>query len=155
MRFNEVEMADDRFAIIEMPKKYSFLDSHSTDQWTGPIGEWAVNVSRDDGKSFNIENMWILSGDYFFISDQVVRHSRSVYGIIEVLSDFGGINEIFTLAFVLICTAFNERKFTGKAIRALYFARENEENSERHPKRIKFSFQDMFHDFCFVTCCCC
>ena len=56
-----------------------------------------------------MENMWILSGDYFFMSDQVNRYSRSVYGIIEVLSDFGGINEIFTLAFVLICTAFNDQ----------------------------------------------
>lgn len=130
VRFNEVQMSDDRFAIIEWPQNYHFLDSHSTNSWEGPIGEWAMNLSRDDGKTFQTENWWIMSGDYFFVSDQVVKHQRSVYGIIEVFSDFGGINEIFTIVFVLVCTAFNDRKFVSKAIRSLYFKKLSSSNSE-------------------------
>jgi hypothetical protein len=46
----------------------------------------------------------------------------------QILSDFGGILEIFAFLFVVFCTRFNEVQMLAKSIRAVYFQHKCEPN---------------------------
>ena len=118
---NNVEVSDNRFAIFDNSEEFKFVDHISNQMWLGKSAVWAINSTRDDGLTFRIENQLNMQAYYFFMSNQRVKHSRSVYTLIKVMSDFGGMIQIFTLLFTWSCTAFNDRQFLAKMIRALYF----------------------------------
>ena len=117
--------------------------------WLGKSAVWPVNSTRDDGATFRIENQLNMQAYYFFMSNQRVKHSRSVYTLLKVMSDFGGMIEIFTMLFAWSCTAFNDRQFLAKMIRALYFKDNSEPGTDSNIikiKPLKFTLREKFHD---------
>ena len=111
VRINEVETNDNRLNIFANPKDYSFMDFTVNPTWIGFSEAWPVdNVTRDGGVSWKEkESQLILFGSYFFMSEERVVHHRQLQNIMQVLADFGGIQEIFLFLFVVICTFNNEK----------------------------------------------
>jgi hypothetical protein len=64
-------------------------------------------VSRD-GITFKKESQLMLFGTYFFLSGEAVLHTRKAYDFLSVLSDFGGILEIFMFIFYAVWNKYNE-----------------------------------------------
>lgn len=75
-----------------------------------------------------MEKQLQLWGSYFFVSDELVSHSRTVEGYLSVLSSFGGLIEFLLLPFIAIMHSFNKKNLITKSIRNLYF--ETDEQSE-------------------------
>ena len=56
--------------------------------------------------------------------------------------------QIFTLVFLWTCTAYNDRQFIAKMIRALYFQEVPTQNAdELRIVPLKFKLKDKFFDF--------
>lgn len=99
------------------------------------------------------------------MADEYVEHSRQVYTGLEILSDFGGIVDIFMWVFIFMCTHFNDVQLDAKIIRSLYFTKNKdsknmssqvivgEENLKGSHmgkfglKPLKFSLSEKFQEF--------
>ena len=90
-----------------MPQNYRFLDHYGLTPYYGKTQVHRRMISRNSGGHFEMEEQHIHFAAHFFLADDMVKHSRSVYTFLQVLSEFGGIIEIFLLIFVYICTNFN------------------------------------------------
>lgn len=108
IRINKVSATDNRFAIFDTALNYNFIDFVQNPTWIGASSAWEINVSRDYGKTFNTETQLQLWGSYFFLSEEIVSHTRSVQSVIQILSDLGGIIEIFFLGFAVLNIWFND-----------------------------------------------
>ena len=149
IRINDVETNDNRQSLFEISDKYRYIDFTAGPGWIGPSEIWVRNVSRDDGKTFKPENQLIIYGTYFFMSNDIAYQSRTVYNLLTVISDFGGIMEILTFVFMVSCTAFNDQQLVAKSIRSLFFQKNSRDaNSKFLP--IKFKLADKFQDLCCV-----
>ena len=75
------------------------------------------------------------------MANEKVKHTRSVYTILAVFSDFGGFLQIYTVLFSIFLNYFNNKQLTGKLIRSLYYLENyDQEGSSSHRfKPIKFS----------------
>jgi hypothetical protein len=62
--------------------------------------------------------MW---GSYFFLSDELVTQNKSVRAYLEILSELGGVIEIFFIVLALFNSFYNEILLRNKFIRSLYF----------------------------------
>jgi uncharacterized membrane protein len=71
----------------------------------------------------------MIFGSYFFLSDETILHTMKVYDILSILSDFGGIVEIFMFIFSTICMSYNTQGLLIKSIRAVYFDKEKNRRS--------------------------
>ena len=60
-------------------------------------------------------------GIYFFLSDDIVYSERSVYTLLHLISDFGGLYEVVAIFFIMIGVMINKQIIMGKLIRSLYF----------------------------------
>ena len=56
IRINDVEASDDRWHPIQIPRHFKFLDHTLYPMWTGKAAEWKINVTRNDGESFYMED---------------------------------------------------------------------------------------------------
>jgi hypothetical protein len=77
----------------------------------------------------------------FTLSAVKVLHERTTYGILDVLGDFGGVKEVFDLAWSNFYAPIIGHMFLTKAIQNLYYAKTREKNlfkgkaSERSQKK--------------------
>ena len=87
---HEVTTSDNRYIGQEM--KEIFIDVEQMPSWV--LNQKLVvtnNISRDDGSSYFMQEHHVFLGIYFFVSDFIVKDSRSVWSIIQLISDFGGL----------------------------------------------------------------
>lgn len=56
LTINDVEVSDNRFAIIQTKEEYQFVDHISQQMWLGKSAVWKINSTRDDGVTFKEEN---------------------------------------------------------------------------------------------------
>lgn len=71
--------------------------------WIGPSVNWTKEITFD-GVSYKNETNLVIFGTYFFLSDDMLEHSRQVYTIIQVISDFGGLIDIVIWLFIWVQT---------------------------------------------------
>ena len=81
--------------------------------------------------------MW---GSYFFVSDELVSHSRTVEGYVSVMSNFGGLIEFLLLPLIAIMHSLNNKNLLTKSIRNLYFETESQKNLKL--RSLRFTWRD-------------
>lgn len=78
MRINNVEAIDDRYAVFTSRNNFQFIDYTVNPTWVGMGSNWDIEASRDNGANFKTEKQYVLWGSYFFLSEEMVVHSRTV-----------------------------------------------------------------------------
>ena len=73
----------------------------------------------------------VISSEQFFLSQIMVKHTRVVYNILDLLSKFGGLAGIIFKVFAVLGRNFNERLLFSKFIRSLYFRRNYDPHSKK------------------------
>lgn len=63
----------------------------------------------------------MLYGSYFFVADNIIKDSRNVYGVVDLVSEFGGLQAYIVLTFFFIVSNFNNVQLLTKQIRNMYF----------------------------------
>jgi hypothetical protein len=82
--------------------------------------------SRDGGKTYKFEEAnQVLFGAYFFMGEILHIETRSVFGVLSYLSEFGGMQGVLLVLVSFIAFAFNDSKLTSKSIRTMYFKKSN------------------------------
>ena len=77
------------------------------------------------------------------VSDQMLLHSRSVYTLLDLLGDYGGLQEMFFLILGFFIAPFSEHSFVLNAIKKLYLVKTEDPTlfltpkSDRHLERQK------------------
>jgi hypothetical protein len=158
LRIDNVESNDDRwFSLFTSPRTEKFIDNIFYPVWIGESFSQPSMVSRD-GITFKKESQLMLFGSYFFLSDETLLHTRKAYDLLSVLSDFGGILEIFMFIFFAVWNKYNEQGLLIKSIRAVYFETEVDQDSHPHNghdlKPIKLRILDSFSRLLKRLCCC-
>lgn len=97
--------------------------------WIGPKAVRNINTTRDDGMSFRLETITKIFGTYFFVSEEVVEHSRKVQDILSILAEFGGFREIFVIPFVFLLSNLNNVNLIAKSVRNIYFDYDRQNNT--------------------------
>ena len=57
------------------------------------------------------------------MSDNLITHSRRIYGLLDVLGDFGGLNEVVMSILALLLSPWVEFQFNLKALQKLYLVK--------------------------------
>ena len=57
------------------------------------------------------------------LSGELIEHSRTVYNILDLLGDLGGLTEVFLLVVGYFINPIAEHNFTLKAARRLFIAK--------------------------------
>ena len=57
-----------------------------------------------------------------------LKHTRQVYGILDLLGDLGGVTEVIMLAFGFFLYPIAEHSFTMKAAQKLFLAKTSDDN---------------------------
>ena len=70
-----------------------------TDSWTGDKLIKNYHTSRDGGKSWDDEESEVYFTTNFFLSPLINYHTRTNYNIVDLLSDFGGLQPIIIFFF--------------------------------------------------------
>jgi hypothetical protein len=66
-------------------------------------------VSKDLGKTYYREGgTQILYGAYFFVGENMYEDSRTVFGLLAFLSEFGGMQGLIVILVELIAASFND-----------------------------------------------
>lgn len=65
----------------------------------------------------------LLGNFVFTIHEEYVMHQRQVYGILDVLGDFGGVLYILMILGSWVMSSFSEFRFNLEAMNRLYLAR--------------------------------
>ena len=79
-----------------------------------------IFTAFDNGK-------YTLLGNFIFTIDlETEIHERQVYGILDVLGDFGGVQYVLFIIGSWLTSSYTEFKFNLKAIKKLYLARTKE-----------------------------
>ena len=81
-----------------------------------------LNVSLE-GAPYSVVTMRQIYGTFFFLSDELVTHSRDAENILSLMANFGG---LISLAFTILSYPgqwTNQRLLFSKFIRTLYLER--------------------------------
>jgi len=81
---------------------YNFLNLNINPAWNSVTPKFAIENITTDGKTFKLTKSEVLHGTYFFLSEQRIIHSREVYNIIDLLSEFGGFYALLSKLLFLI-----------------------------------------------------
>jgi len=69
------------------------------------------------------------------LHNEKIKHTRQIYGLLDLLGDFGGVTEVIMLCFGFFLFPVSEHSFFLKATKRLFFARTADENIFKKPKR--------------------
>jgi hypothetical protein len=78
-------------------------------------------VSRDLGKSFESEEILVLFGSFFFVSEDRRVFQREAFTFIDLLSKVGGLISLLNIAFVVIGTVINMRAIVWAIVEKIYY----------------------------------
>lgn len=68
------------------------------------------------------------------MSNVQLVHSRTVYNFMDLVGDYGGVQEVFFLVLGALIAPYAEHSFTLEAIRKLYLVRTKENHLFKKPK---------------------
>lgn len=71
--------------------EFTYIDIQSNPRWNGLQAMVDYNISRDNGKTFQLETNQILFGSYFFLSEEIIQYNRKLFNFVDLLSDIGGL----------------------------------------------------------------
>ena len=134
IQVNEVQTSDARYNIFANEHDYHFYDIEQRPTWIGKKRIAYRNVSDDDGKTWKMREEEVLSGTFFFLSENEFTHSRSVVTITEVFAELGGFADFVIIILGMILIPFNELQLQTKAIRNIYFRVKNFEDEDKDKK---------------------
>jgi hypothetical protein len=147
LEVHSVKASDNRFLGTE--NEYRFFGITPYPPWmSGPYASNSLN-SRDGGKTYaREEGNRQLFGAYFFMGEILHLESRSVFGLLGYLSEFGGMQGVLLVLVSFIAFAFNDSKLISKSIRSMYFKKSDEDPKKM--KTIKFKISNL-PGFCFAS----
>ena len=126
MRLNEVETEDSRFNPFETEDVYSFLDVDQGPVWVGKKMLNTETASYQNGPIIKVEKH-LLFGSFYFLSNDRILHQRSVYTILNLLGDFGGLQGIVFSIIFAFCYSMNRSFVMGTFLNKVYYLNRNEE----------------------------
>lgn len=65
---------------------------------------------------------------YVYLKNEQVKHTRAVYGLIDLLGDLGGVTEVIMLVFGFFLFPVSEHNFTIQATKKLFYASTSDNN---------------------------
>jgi len=72
------------------------------------------------------------------LHNEKITHTRKVYGVLDLLGDFGGVTEVIMLCFGFFLYPIAEHSFILKATKRLYLARTSDTTLfKKKRKRLK------------------
>ena len=122
MRYNKIETEDD-WLQLGQKKIWSFYDQANIQKAIRSIG---FNDKYIETKNALVQT--ILYHDRLAVS-----HERTVYGILDLLGDLGGVTEVFMIFFSFLLMPISYHSFTMKAMKKLYIARTRDEDLFKKP----------------------
>ena len=99
--YNRVKTRDNRFQIWESDKKFEFFQIDKKLPWEGSRRLKYQNVSTDGGKSFKYVGQHAVFGTFFFLHEDLVIISRTVFNILDLFSNVGGLLQLLRVCFCL------------------------------------------------------
>lgn len=88
IKFNQAITSDDRFGIAA-PVNYGFLNVNTKPYFSSKASVEEETVIVDGSKIETVDS--IILGLYFFADDYRMEHTRTVYTLVQALSETGGI----------------------------------------------------------------
>ena len=68
----------------------------------------------------------------------MTKHTRAIYGFLDLLGDLGGVTEVIMITFGIIFFPISEHSFIMTATKKIFMARTNEPDLFLQPKEIEF-----------------
>lgn len=103
-------------------EEFTVVDYNMGPPWLGTSFNRTRNVSYDSGDTFALEDAHQLFGAYFFLSEDIMINSKNIYSVVDLLSDFGGLYQMFVISlFYIVGSAVNNFYNMGKVIRGSYY----------------------------------
>lgn len=87
--------------------------------YTGYFYDIGNHVTRNRRRSID---KLALYQCYVYLMKEQVKHTRAVYGLIDLLGDLGGVTEIIMILFGFILFQVSEHSFTIQATKKLFYA---------------------------------
>jgi pantothenate kinase len=76
----------------------------------------------DGGKTYKKVKVHKLMASFFFLSDDVIKHSRSAYLWLQLIASYGGLYKlIMGLTMQILVFKYNKKHIIAKFIRGLYY----------------------------------
>ena len=91
LRLNKGSGTHNRFNPFAAGYDFSIIDCVMGVPWNSKAFTESIEISYDGGNNFIKENAQQLFGTYFFMSEDIMFHSKNLYSITDLLSDFGGL----------------------------------------------------------------
>ena len=83
------------------------MEIFKEESWHGQAQNFKRNISRDFGQSFDLEEDTQIFGTYFFLSANMVHHTRVSFNIVQFMASFGGFYQLTYTTMNLIGRHFN------------------------------------------------
>ena len=84
------------------------------------VTKYDYYISRDGGLTYKTENMQVLYGTWFFLSEQVGVHRLVPYTILDLVTELGGFSVALYEISVFVAAYFGRKPILEKFIRKLY-----------------------------------
>lgn len=128
MRYNIVETRDSRVNFLAPPETYEFLDFYSSTSYIGPRYLVERSIKYPEDPDFVRRSGEALHwGMYFFYSEQMYSHSRTMQNYFNILSEFGGLTEILVYSIGAFVIFANKRFERAKHSKSMYFKSDPED----------------------------
>jgi hypothetical protein len=121
LRKNYVEYSYARYFVWVAYKFTTFLDIFTNAPYIVGPSFPVYYLSRDGGKTYEVEQVQRLYGTWFFLYHSVNEYSYEPQNFVGVISKIGGFTESVFVVFSIMLFIINSRVAERKLIRNLYF----------------------------------
>lgn len=128
MRQNVIETEDDLLQLAD-PVEDTFYDFQKIDATFLPP------LRQPHPLTGAINQVYMAVG--FQVSTEVIKHTRSIYGLMDLFGDFGGFMEVLLLVSSLFLAPVSAHGFLVKAIQKLYIVRTRKKNIFKESESMK------------------
>lgn len=99
--------------------EYEFYDVISQPVWYGGLAYRQKNVSYDK-LNYQLEDRELMSGQYFFLADERLEHSRQIATYFDVMSTLGGFSSLVFSITALFTSAISYQFILLNIIKKVY-----------------------------------
>lgn len=121
VRYNTLKFTINRWSLAPAEFVNEYLDMVAYPNWVGERVSMTINCSRDGGSSWKNEELQLLFGIYFFLSDDRVEHYKILANITEVIAIIEGVASLLFMFIKIIPQYINYKQIEAKTIRNCYF----------------------------------
>lgn len=119
-RLNQVRADDNRYSPLNVFKEYYMFDFIGNPSFISRSYDQTANVTYD-GVTINEKTFKVLFKNEFFLSDDIIVHTRIVNNLLDMISNFGGLAGLLYKVFLAVAGYIDEKLLFSKFIRSLYF----------------------------------